>query len=418
MATLLDVRPLRHRDFRLLWIGLFVTRVGTAITFLTLPYQMHQLTGSPFAVGMLGVAQVVPIIVMALVGGALADAMDRRMLVRVTEIGLLLCALGLALNASLDRPGVWVLYVVAALDAGFDAIQRPALEATMPRLVPHDELAAAAALNSFRGSVAFLTGPLIGGVVIASAGVTVAYLVDAATFLVSLATLLVIRAVPPPPDAAAPSLASIAEGIRYARARPELMGTYVIDVVAMFFGLPIALLPAFSERFGDARAFGLLSAAPFAGAMAVNLVSGWTSRVHHHGRAITYAAVVWGFGVVGMGMSGNLWLAFACFAIAGGADMISGIFRMTIWNQTIPDTYRGRLAGIEMISYTGGPLLGNVESGVAAWLVGVRGAIVSGGALCAAGAASVAGALPAFWGYDDRTNASANAERARRQAAG
>ncbi len=393
-----------------------MSRVGTGITFLALPYQVQQLTGSPFAVGMLGVVEIVPIFVTALIGGALADAVDRRRLVRVTEIGLLGCSLALAANAALDRPMVWPLYVIAALTAALNGIQRPALEATMPRLVPHDELAAAAVLNSIRQSVSFLAGPLIGGVLIATTGVGGAYLADAATFAASLAMLLAIRAVPPPPEAAPASLSSIAEGVRYARSRPELIGTYVIDIVAMFFGMPLALLPAFSERFGDAKAFGLLNAAPFVGSVLVNLTSGWTSRVHRHGRAIVVAAIVWGVGIVGLGLSTNLWLAFACFAVAGGADMVSGVFRMTMWNQTIPDSYRGRLAGIEMISYTTGPLLGNVESGVAAWLLGVRGAIVSGGALCVGGAGVVAAALPSFWRYDDRTHPAAVAERERRRA--
>lgn len=192
------------------------------------------------------------------------------------------------------------------------------------------------------------------------------------------------------------------------------MGTYVIDVVAMFFGMPLALLPAFAARFGDARAFGVLNAAPFFGAMVANLTSNWTIRVHRHGRAIIIAATIWGIGIVGLGLSRSLVVAFICFSVAGGADMISGVFRMTIWNQTIPDAVRGRLAGIEMISYSSGPLLGNVESGGAAWLIGVRGAIISGGLFCVGGASVLSRLLPEFWNYDSRTHPSAVAERERR----
>jgi MFS family permease len=414
VRLLLDLKPMRHRDFRFLWIGLFVTRLGTGITFVAVPYQVFKLTRSVMIVGLLGVVEIVPLVFSALLGGAFADAVDRRKLVRYSEIGLLVCSAGLAVNASISKPHVWPIFVMVALASVLDGFQRPALEAMFPRLVPHDELPAVSALNSFRGSVAFLAGPLIAGFLITWFGVRGAYLGDVGTFVVSLILLIQVRAVPPPDDAERPSIESIKTGLRYARSRPELIGTYLIDIVAMFFGMPLALLPGFSERFGDARAFGVLNAAPFVGAMLVNLTSRWTTNVHRHGRAIVLAASVWGLGIVGLGFSNQLWIAFVCFAIAGGADMISGLFRMTMWNQTIPDSVRGRLAGIEMISYSTGPLLGNVESGAAAAWLGIRGAIISGGALCTGGSALLATALPEFWAYDARTHPAAVQERLNR----
>lgn len=412
-----DFGPLRrHRDFRLLWTGLFSTRLGAGITWLALPYQVQKLTGSPLAVGFIGAAQMAAIFLTALIGGALADAVDRRRLVRLTEVGLVACSSLLFVNAMRHRPSVWPLFVLASLAAGLDGLQRPSLEAMLPRLVDHDELAAAAALNSLRSSVSFLAGPLLGGVLIAGFGVRGAYLADVVTFAGSLVALFMVRAMPPSSEAKPPSLSSIGEGLKYARGRPELVGTYVIDMIAMFFGMPLALLPAFSARFGDARALGVLTAAPFVGSLVANLGGGWTSRVHRHGRAIVVAACIWGMGVVGLGLARSLPVAFACFALAGGADMISGVFRMTMWNQTIPDELRGRLAGIEMISYTSGPLLGNVESGVAAAVVGVRGAIVAGGVLCVGGTGLLATALPEFWAYDARVHPAAVAERQRRAA--
>jgi MFS family permease len=209
------------------------------------------------------------------------------------------------------------------------------------------------------------------------------------------------RAVPPPPDADRPSLRSIVEGLRYAKSRPELMGTYLVDINAMFFGMPMALFPAVAEYYGGA-AVGLLYSAPAVGSFVATLTSGWTARVHRHGLGVVIAAGVWGLAIICFGFSNQLWLALLCLMMAGAADMVSGLFRMTIWNQTIPDHLRGRLAGIEMVSYTTGPLLGNAESGLAASLFSVRTSIVSGGILCVVGTGLLAIVLPSFLRYDGR----------------
>jgi MFS family permease len=397
LATM-DFGPLRRRrDFRLLWIGQGVSFFGSMITFVALPYQAFHLTGSSLVVGLLGLAELVP-----LLGGALADAVDRRRMMQVTELSFAVGSLVLVGNALLAHPHVWVLFAMSVVLATLDGLQRPSLEALTPRLVERDELMAAGALSTFRMTLGQIAGPALAGILLATAGLPATYAVDTATFVVSLAALRMMRAVPPPPEAEPPSLGRIAEGIRYAGSRQDLMGTYVVDIVAMFFGMPMALFPAAATHLGGAGVLGLLYAAPAAGSLIATATSGWTARVHRHGAGVCVSAAAWGAGIVVFGIAPDVGIALLGLAVAGGADMLSGMFRMTIWNQTIPDHLRGRLAGIEQVSYSTGPLLGNVESGVVASLAGLRASIVSGGALCIAGVALAALTLPAFWRYDAR----------------
>jgi MFS family permease len=402
LATI-DLTPLRrHREFRLLFVGQGVSFFGSMITYVAIPYQAYALSGSSLVVGLLSLAELGPLLVTAFVGGALADAFDRRRLVQMAELGLALCAGILALNATLASPHLWLLFVVGALMAGLDGLQRPPLDALIPRLVERHELMAASALDAFRGNVGMLAGPAVGGLLIAVLGLPVTYLVDVLTFGISLAALALMQAVPPPPQAEPPSLRRIVEGVRYAWSRPELLGTYGVDMIAMFFGMPMALFPAFAAELGGAGVLGLLYAAPSLGSLLATATSGWTNRVHRHGLAVIWAAGCWGAAIVAFGFAPNLPLALIALAAAGAADMISGIFRSTIWNQTIPDHLRGRLAGIEQVSYSTGPLLGNLEAGVVASLAGLRASIVSGGVLCVVGVALAALALPAFRRYDAR----------------
>jgi len=395
----------RRRDFGLLVLGQTVSGAGSMATFVAVPFQVYELTGSSLAVGLLGVAEFAPIIALALVGGALADAFDRRRLVQIAEVGAAIAAGGLLLNATLAHPHVWVLYVCAALMAAFTAVRRPPLDALVPRLVERDELKAASALQWSFHNMASLAGPALAGVVIAAAGLTVTYAVDVASFAASLVVLTAMRTPPPPPDAERPSLRTIVEGLRYASSRQDLIGTYLVDMNAMFFGMPMALFPAIAKGYGGPEVLGLLYAAPSAGSIAVTLTSGWTARVHRHGRAITYGAAAWGAAIVGFGFADALWLAVACLVVAGAMDTISGIFRSAIWNETIPDHLRGRLAGVEMISWSSGPLLGDAEAGLLAALASVRASVVTGGIACVAGTIALAVALPRFWGYDSRAHA-------------
>ena len=400
----IDLGPIRrHREYRLLWIGLAVSFFGSEISYVAVPYQTYKLTGSTAVVGLLALVALVPLLLSAIVGGAFADAVDRRKMVRFAELGLAGCSGLLLVNALLPRPQVWVLFVVEALATALGGFLRPSLDSLTPRLVEKDELTAAGALDSLRFQIGLIGGPAVGGVLISAAGLPTVFAIDIATFLVSLTALTMMRAVPPPPDAEPPSLRRIAEGFRYARSRPELIGTYGVDIVAMFFGMPTALYPAFARNFGGPSVLGLLYTAPSVGSLVANATSGWTRRVRRHGMAVIVAAGAWGVGILLLGLAPNLWLALAALAFAGAADMVSGIFRSTIWNQTIPDRLRGRLAGIEQVSYSSGPLLGDVEAGVVGSLAGVRASIVSGGAFCIVGVAAAALLLPAFRRYDART---------------
>ena len=413
LATI-DTTPLRrHRDFRLLYIGRLISFFGTMITMVAIPFQVYEITRSSLAVGVISGLEIVPILGLGFLGGALADAQDRRRMVQITELALALVSVILVLNAVLPFPRLAVLYAAAVVMAGLDALQTPSLSAMLPRLVDRDELIAAAALNSIRTTASQIAGPAIGGVLVASIGLANTYVIDVATFLVSLAALAFMRPVPAPSDAERPSLRRIKEGVKYARSRQELMGTYLIDMNAMFFGMPNALFPALAFRYGGASVLGLLLAAPAVGSLAAVATSGWSSRVHRHGLAIALAAGAWGVAIVGFGLSPNLPLALLCLAVAGGADMISGIFRGTIWNQTIPDSLRGRLAGIEMISYSSGPTLGNLEAGAVASAFSLEAAIVSGGVLCVVGTVLLALRLPGFMRYDNRkdTGPPAGADR-------
>ncbi|MDQ1418618.1 MAG: hypothetical protein QOJ52_580, partial [Acidimicrobiaceae bacterium] len=253
----LDLGPLRrHRDFRLLALSRGVSFLGSMITFVAVPYQVYQLTHSSLAVGLLGVVEFVCLLLLAFVGGALADAVDRRKLVLATEGLLALSSLSLVGNASLDRPRLWPLFVLAGVMAALDALQRPAMEALLPRLVDPNELGAASAIQMFEGTLGMMAGPALAGLLIATSGLPTTFLVDVATFGFSLLALGAMAAVPPPPDAGRPSVRSVIEGLSYARSRPELIGTYVVDLLAMFFGMPMALFPAIASGYGGAGVLG------------------------------------------------------------------------------------------------------------------------------------------------------------------
>jgi MFS family permease len=400
----LDLSPLRtSRDYRLVFFGGSVSAFGSFITYVTIPYQVAKLTDDPLMVGLLGVCELVPLLVMAFVGGALADYVDRRLLVRGGEFALAALTGVLLVNALSSRPHLWLLYLIAALAACVDGLQRPAVEAMVPRLVQPEQLPAVMALQSLSMQIAQLGGPALAGLLISAVDLTWVYAFDLLTFAVSLTCLTLVRAVPPPPAADRPSIRSVVTGLRYAKSRPELLGTYLVDINAMFFGMPQALYPFLATQLGGPRILGLLYAAPSVGSLIATLTSRWTARVHRHGLMVLIAAAFWGLGIVGVGLSNTLWLTLFCLAFAGGADMISGIFRSIMWSQTIPDHLRGRLAGIEMLSYTTGPLLGQLRSGLMARTrLGVTGSIWAGGLLCIAGTAALAVALPRFVRYDGK----------------
>lgn len=403
MRSLLpDLSLLRERQFRLLYAGQGVSSLGSALTYVALPLQMYQLTGSTVLVGLLGLVEFLPMLLLAFVGGALADRFDRRRLAVYAELMMAAGCLALTVNAKLAHPRLWVLWCAAALLSGLNAVHRPALEALTQQVVRPERMPAAGALQSIRHNFAHIAGPALAGLIAASLGAHFAFALDCATFLFSLVMLA--RLAPVPLTATheeAITWHTLLEGWRYARRRQDLMGTYLIDLNAMFFGMPNALFPAFGTVWG-AQSVGLLYSAPAAGALLASLTSGWTHRVHRHGLAIIVAASLWGIAIAGFGLSATLPAALLWLAAAGAADNISGIFRYTLWNQTIPHRLRGRTAAIEMVSYLSGPYLGNVEAGFAARSFGLQPSVVLGGVLCLAGSVALAFALPQFRRYDAR----------------
>lgn len=414
----MDITPLRQsRDYRFIFASGLITFLGSMITYVALPFQVAELTGSFVAVGLIGLFQLVPLVVFGLYGGSLADSVDRRTMVLCTELAAGLLITALLVNALLPSPQLWVLYVVAMSLAVTDGLQRPSLDAMIPRVVAHDQLAAAGALNALKYQLGTIVGPALGGILISVGGLQTAYGVDVVTFAVSVTLLWRIRSIRVANEAPErATLRHVAEGMRYAWSRKDLMGTYAVDLIAMIFAFPYTLFPFLAEELGAPWALGLLYSAAAVGSLVVTLTSGWTSKVHRHGRAIVYAAALWGLGIALVGVTTSLPLVLLFLAVAGGADMVSGIFRLTMWNQTIPDEVRGRMAGIELLSYSVGPLLGQVRSSTAASLTSLRMSFFSGGVLCVIGVGLSAIVLPSLWNYDDRTNGDAVRERERRRA--
>jgi MFS family permease len=415
----LDTTPLKEsRDFRMLFVAGSVFYFGAMVSYVAIPYQLYTATGSNFAVGALGIVELVPLLVFGLYGGALADHVDRRKMLIVTAVAQVVLTAVLAVNAFAEDPQIWLIYVVGALAAAASALQRPSKEALEPRTVRHEQIAAASALSSFGMQVGLLAGPAVGGLLVAYVGIGWCFVLDVFGLLVATGLFLAMRPYPHRGQTTPPSLRGIGEGIRYAVRRRDLLGTYLVDIAAMLMAMPVVLFPALVEDiFERPELLGLLYSAETVGAMLATATSGWTGRVHHHGRAIVLAALGYGAAIALMGLAPNVWVAALCLVAAGCTDMISGVFRSTVWNQTIPDHMRGRLAGIEMLSYSVGPLGGQSRAGLVADAWTVRGSITSGGVACVVAVTGTALWLSDFWRYDNRTDEHAMAERAARAAA-
>jgi MFS family permease len=391
----------RNPNFAFLYIGQFVSFFGTMITGVALPFQIYTETHSILMVGLLSIAQLIPLTFTALLGGVLADRYHRRFLLLFAESFLAVGSLILALNAHLSETSVVLIFLTSAFMSAFNGLHRPALDSIVQQIVPRSDFPAVSALGSLKFSVGMIAGPAIGGLLVAHAGLFVTYLVDTATFAISLGALLMMNHIPKPEvEFDEPVMASLKTGLKYAVSRQELMGSYVVDFVAMVFGMPNALFPAIAQSFGGAQVLGMLYSAPAVGALVVSILSGWSAKVTRHGAAIAVSAILWGVAIIGFGLASNLWLALFFLALAGGFDAVSGIFRGIMWNQTIPNKLRGRMAGIEMLSYLSGPRLGDAEAALVAAAFGITASVVSGGVLCVVGVGLCCLRLPKFWRYD------------------
>jgi MFS family permease len=399
-----DVRPLRRRDFRNLWLGQMISTLGGAIGEVAVPYQVYHLTGSTALVGLLGLASLVPLLVVPLVGGAIADALDRRAVVFLTELGMVSISGLFLLNALLPHPQVWALFVLQAIAMAVFSLGRPAMSSLSPRLVPEEEIAAASALFSVYNSLGAVAGPAVGGIIIAVAGIPWTFGIDAVTYLASLAAIWSLPKLPPLEEVERPSIRSIVDGFRFLKGRQALIGIFVIDSNAMVFGMPSALFPAIAihRLGGDASTVGYLYAAPYAGALVCSLLSGWVSHARRMGLGITVMACLWGAAIAAFGFMTSLWPALALLAVAGAADFYSAVLREALLLRSTPDHLRGRMLGIEFMQVASAPSLGDLEAGVLASLTSIRFSVVSGGLACIAGCVATALLLPGFLHYDAR----------------
>jgi MFS family permease len=380
------------------------------VTFVAVPFQLYELTHSTLQVGLLSICDAVPLLAFAAVGGMIADAFDRRRVVLWSELGLMVVSALLSVNAFLDRPQVWALYVLAAVGTSLWALGSPAFRAMMPGLVPEEQLAASQALQSIYFNAGAVAGPALGGLLIAGAGLGTTYALDVATFAASVVAVLLVAPAPPKGEVERAGLESFKDGFRFLRRQPVILGTFVLDTNAMVFGMPQALFPAIAQRHfhGGAGVVGVLYAAPSAGALAAAVLSGWIGHVRRQGVAVAAAIVVWGAAIAGFGFATALWAGAAFLALAGAADSVSATLRSVILYSNTPDAMRGRVNGIELAQVAGTPALGNVEAGVVASLTSLRFSVVSGGVACAAGAVAILAAIPSLVRYDAKAQSPAS----------
>jgi MFS family permease len=401
MSHLLDISLLKtNRDFRLLYFGQFISFIGTMITSVALPYQIYHLTQSTMMVGLLSLAQLIPLLVTALLGGVFADRYNRKLLLILSEALLASGCLFLALNSYNSTPSMTTIFIIASLMSAITGLHRPAFDSITQQIVTPEDYKNVGALSGFKFSFCLIIGPTIAGMIIANYGIIATYLIDLATFLISIVNLNLMLHIPKPMEQKHPSiLTSLKQGVSFAFSKQELIGSYFVDFIAMIFAMPNALLPAIAQSYGGAKTLGLLYAAPAIGALIISFFSGWTSKIKYDGRAIAIAAALWGFSIIGFGLSNSLVLALFFLALSGAFDTVSGIFRSTLWNHSIPTEFRGRLSGIEMLSYLSGPKLGDTRAGVVASGLGITTALVSGGILCIIGVGICCLSLPKFWNY-------------------
>ncbi len=406
-AVVADIQPLRFSaHYRRLWAGLTVSQLGQQMTAVAVAYQVWSLTRSSFAVGLIGAFAVVPLIAFGLYGGTLVDRFDRRLVAIASSTGLWLLSLVLVLQAVLELEQVWLLYLVVGAQSACFAVNNPARQTIVPRLLPARLLPAANALTTLSFNLGFTVGPLAGGALIAvSHGFALPYSIDAVTFLAALYALWRLPPVPPERVVRQSSLRSMFEGFRFLRARTNVLMTFLVDMCAMVLAQPRALFPELADTVygGGARTVGLLQAAPAVGAIVAGVSSGWLGRIRRQGLAIVLCVVGYGASVAMFGLVGSLWVGVFFLALSGAFDMVSAAFRSTILQVAAPDEMRGRLQGVFIVVVAGGPRLGDMTAGTLGSLLGPTVAVVAGGCACMAATAALAVRFPGFVRYDARS---------------
>jgi MFS family permease len=408
-----DTRPLTSENFRRLWTANIVTVIGAQLTVVAVPAQIYEITGSSAYVGLTGLFGLVPLVVFGLYGGALADVMDRRTLLLVTTSGLILTSASFWLQAALDLGNVWLLLGLFAVQQAFFAVNQPTRSAILPKLVPLDQLPAANSLNMTVFQAGGIAGPLVGGALIPILGYSWLYLTDTVTLLATLWAVVKLPRLRVESPTGPAGWRSVVDGFRYLRGHPVLLTSFLVDIIAMVFGMPRALFPeaadvAFGGPESGGLAFALLFAAIPAGAVLGGIFSGWVSRVRRQGLAVIVCIVIWGLAMVGFGVAigladgrAGVYLAAAVFmlALGGAADMASAAFRVSMLQASASDHVRGRLQGIFIVVVAGGPRVADTVHGAAAAAVGVAAAAAGGGVLVVVMVIATALAVPAFVRY-------------------
>jgi MFS family permease len=402
-SLLADIGPLRRSvGFRRLWYGLTISSLGSQVTVVALAYQTYQLTHSTAMVGLVSLSGLVPVLVGSLVGGAVADAMDRRRLLILTQLLLAACSVSLAVNALLPHPHLWVLFAASAGTAAFQGLDWPTRMAAIPMLVAREDVTSAFAILTMVSNLGMVVGPAVAGLMIAHGGLAVAYFYDVGSYLVVLVAAITLPPLRPTGGGTAVSVGSIVDGLQYLRHQRLLLSTFLLDLNAMIFGMPKAVFPALGiELFhGDASTVGLLYAAPGAGALVATLLSGWVGRTRRQARALVVCMLIWGVSITVLGFVPVLWIGLLLLAIAGGADIIGGVFRVSILETTTPEDMQGRLGGVFYATAVSGNRIGDGEAGLAADIGGSQFAVWSGGLLSLIGTVVLAWCIPELWRAD------------------
>lgn len=403
-GLLLDLSPLRHdREFRLLYLGQLISGIGNQATRLALPFQIYVLTDSTLALGLLAFVQLVPMVVVGLLAGTLADAFDRRRLLVLTNIGMAFSTGLLLALALLPEPPIPLFYVVAFLTMTFSSIDQPARVSAVPRLVPPQRLPAAIALNQLSQQTSTIFGPAMAGVFLATVGPVGAYAFDFVSFLAAFAMLLAMRPIPHLGAFVRPGLTMLKEGFAFVNRKRILLGTFVVDLDAMIFGMPVALFPVLALdvfQVGPAGV-GMLGAAPAVGAVIATVLSGWVKGVRRAGLGVITVVAIWGVAITLFGLSTfSFAIALGFLALAGAADVLSAVFRATILQLETPDELRGRVSAIHVMVVRSGPRLGDMGMATVASVAGAQFAVVSGGILVVAGLVVVARLFPELVAYN------------------
>jgi MFS family permease len=414
-----DTTPLRTLDFRRLWLAGIVTVIGGNLTIFAVPVQLYALTQNSAYVGLSGLFALAPLVVFGLWGGAWADAMDRRLLLIITSCGLAVASILLWLQAALELNNVWVVLCLLSVQQAFYAVNSPTRSAAIPRMLPGDQLPAANFLNMTVMQFGAIVGPLLAGLMLRWVDLSTLYLIDAITCVAPIAVTFRLAAMPPTERSDSGSagtkwgFAAVLDGFRYLSGNRVVLMSFVVDLIAMIFGMPRALFPQMAHQsFGGpvegGTTIALLAAAMSVGAVAGGLFSGWLPRIRRQGLSVVVSIVVWGVAMAGFGVASGLagghagaflWIALTFLAIGGAADMVSSAFRSTILQQAASDELRGRLQGVFTVVVAGGPRLADAVHGAAAAAVGTTMAAAGGGGLAVVGVVIATLAVPAFVRY-------------------